>query len=128
MSRQEFPPKVKEQECERAQGKCRKCGIIIGDKPKHFDHILPDWLGGKPELSNCQLLCHECHKEKTAKEDVPRIAKAKRQHRKALGIKNESRPKIQSAGFQIVEKEHRGVNKSELPKLPPRGIYVDENV
>ncbi|MBL1171813.1 MAG: HNH endonuclease [Chloroflexi bacterium] len=44
-----------------------------------LDHILPICDGGTNELSNFQLLCYECHKEKTRLE-----AKARNSKRKSL--------------------------------------------
>jgi 5-methylcytosine-specific restriction endonuclease McrA len=52
-----------------------------------YDHIIPDGLGGEPTLDNCQVLCKSCHNLKTAKTDVPRIAKAKRIYDRDIGIK-----------------------------------------
>jgi 5-methylcytosine-specific restriction endonuclease McrA len=57
----------------------------------HYDHIVPDGLGGEPVLENCAVLCWPCHADKTAAQDVPQIAKAKRQHVKAIGAKPPSR-------------------------------------
>jgi len=116
----DFSPKVKDQEWERAQGKCRACGIDIGTKAKHYDHILPFALGGKSELANCALLCEPCHKEKTAREDVPRIRKADRQRKAHIGA---TRPKgrIKSRGFSRSDKPAREPN----PRLPPRPMFVD---
>lgn len=53
----------------------------------HFDHVNPDGNGGKPTLENCAAVCPECHKHKTFKEDVPRIAKMKRQRDRNNGIR-----------------------------------------
>lgn len=62
--------------------------------------------------------------EKTAKEDIPRIRKADRQKRAALGIKDERRQRIKSRGFPKVEKRPRIVKQ----QLPPRQLYkeIDE--
>lgn len=47
---------------------CRSCGVI-NDKLE-LDHILPICKGGGGQwLDNYQILCQECHREKT-KEDV----------------------------------------------------------
>jgi len=53
----------------------------------HYDHIIPDALGGEPTLENCQVLCKSCHSTKTSKEDAPRIAKAERNYRRNSNIK-----------------------------------------
>lgn len=85
--RLEFPGKVRDKAALRAGGRCEKCGGVY-TKPE-FDHILPDALGGKPELANCMVLCRQCHKEKTA-QDVKRIRKADRERRAHLGAKPHS--------------------------------------
>lgn len=58
----------------------------------HYDHVLPDALGGEPTLENCAVLCRACHDEKTHKSDVPRISKMKRQRVRNLGAKTTARP------------------------------------
>ncbi|WP_068305881.1 HNH endonuclease [Pararhodobacter sp. CCB-MM2] len=80
--RSEFPAKIRVAAFERAKGCCEQCGVSIrpGNGPE-YDHRIPDALGGEPTLENCDVLCRSCHGAKTAKEDVPRIAKAKRVQR-----------------------------------------------
>lgn len=107
--RLEFPGKVRDKAALRAGGRCEKCGGVY-TKPE-FDHILPDALGGKPELANCMVLCRQCHKEKTA-QDVKRIRKADRERRAHLGAKPHSARPIHSRGFP---KKHRE------PKPPVQG-------
>lgn len=79
MSRQEFPPKIRLAAWERARGLCECCGVKIrpGNGP-HYDHRVPDAVGGGPTLDNCQVLCRSCHGVKTNEEDIPAIAKTKR--------------------------------------------------
>jgi hypothetical protein len=68
-------------------------------KPHHFDHVIPDGIGGKNDLQNCAVLCVPCHGDKTARLDIPIIAKAKRVSDKHEGHR---RPKgrIRSGGFR----------------------------
>jgi 5-methylcytosine-specific restriction endonuclease McrA len=89
--RTEFSAKTKAAAALRAAGHCEQCTrkLITGDY--HYDHEIPDALGGSNDLSNCRVLCRSCHMEKTSSEDVPRIAKAKRNYRKARGIKKPSK-------------------------------------
>lgn len=50
-------------------GLCRNCkskGLIVPGND--VDHIKPISQGGSNELSNLQLLCKNCHKQKTARE------------------------------------------------------------
>ena len=86
--RREFPKPVKREALRRASGKCENpsCGALFGVK-FHFDHDIADGLGGEPTLENCRVLCHACHGEKTAKHDVPLIAKVKRIQDRHNGIK-----------------------------------------
>lgn len=74
----------------RAEGKCECCGCRLLSGHYHYDHIIPDQLGGEPTLENCQVLCKACHGVKTAKTDVPNIAKAKRREARHIGAKPKS--------------------------------------
>lgn len=76
MTRMEFPVSVKKAAAARANGFCDICKLPIQGRPE-FDHILPDGLGGKPEQSNCAVLCRKCHRAKT-KRDNARMSKADR--------------------------------------------------
>ena len=98
--RREFPAKVRVAAFERADGRCEYIEIGPGDfrctaklVPGNlfYDHIIPDGLGGEPTLENCQCLCKAHHDPKTRTEDVPRIAKMKRQRRNYIGAKPPSR-------------------------------------
>jgi len=56
---------------------CKACNKVMDKRDEvDVDHIVPLAAGGKNELSNLQLLCIECHKEKT-KKDVGSIAEAR---------------------------------------------------
>lgn len=89
--RTEFPAKVKAHAALRANGHCEECTrrLIAGDF--HYDHEIPDALGGEATLENCRVLCRACHVNKTATADIPRIAKANRNFRKSRGIKRASK-------------------------------------
>lgn len=89
--RREFPTKIRVAAFERCGGRCEKCGVHLTPGKFAYDHILPDWLGGEPVLSNAQVLCTPCHSEKTHNEDRPRINKAVRQRAAHLGAKAPSR-------------------------------------
>lgn len=89
--RTEFSNKVKRDALKRANGKCEVpgCGAFLSLNKYHYDHIIPDQLGGDASLDNCQVACWACHKEKT-RQDVADIAKAKRRERKHHGIRARS--------------------------------------
>jgi 5-methylcytosine-specific restriction enzyme A len=89
MRRREFSKQVKRDAFLRANGCCEgeNCGAKLSLGKFHYDHQIPDGLGGEPTLENCQVLCAPCHKIKTTKQDVPAIAKTKRIQDRQRGIK-----------------------------------------
>lgn len=91
MSRREFPAKIRAKRFELAGGHCEKCGNRLFPGRIHYDHVIPDALGGEPTLENCEVLCTPCHGAKTSGEDVPRIAKSKRVRNNHIGAKPPSR-------------------------------------
>lgn len=104
MSRREFSRKTKAEAFFRAAGQCEgkpyageRCPVRLTRGRFHYDHDIPDALGGEPVLENCVVLCIACHKDKTIKQDVPAIAKTKRIQVREMGIKKPSR--LQGQGF-----------------------------
>jgi 5-methylcytosine-specific restriction protein A len=89
-ARREFPAKVKVAAFERAQGHCEGCTARLYPGRYHYDHRIPDALGGEPALENCTVLCLACHGQKTAGADQPAIAKVKRVRRNHLGARKPS--------------------------------------
>lgn len=87
--RREFTKQVKRDAFLRANGCCegKNCGARLTVGKFHYDHHIPDALGGEPLLENCVVLCIACHREKTSRGDVPAIAKAKRIRDRQIGIK-----------------------------------------
>lgn len=90
--RREFSARIKVAAYARSKGRCEACALPLQTGRFHYDHIIPDGLGGEPTLENCMVLCTACHGAKTAGADVPRIAKMKRQKAKHLGAKTTARP------------------------------------
>ena len=73
----------------KRKGICSTCTQKIdAGKAWDIDHILPLALGGTNTPENLQILCRPCHKAKTTKTDLPRIAKAKRLKAKHLGAQS----------------------------------------
>lgn len=89
--RREFPARVRIAAYERCKGLCEECTARLVTGAFHYDHILPDALGGEPTLENVAVLCRACHGSKTAGQDVPRIAKADREKVRHIGAKPPSR-------------------------------------
>jgi len=87
--RRAFSKAVKRAAFERANSKCEIpwCCANLTVGKFHYDHIIPDGLGGEPTLDNCAVICVACHKSKTTKRDVPAIAKTKRIQDRHHGIR-----------------------------------------
>lgn len=124
MARKEFSKSVKVQATKRATRDgvtyCEGCGLPA--KKWHYDHDNPDGLTGEPTLANCKLLCIPCHGVKT-KQDVAKIARAKRREAVALGVRKE--PTLKSAGFALAPKQLRA-SKPLSKEMPPRRSLYSE--
>ena len=75
-------------------GICSMCGI---ERRMHRDHIVPRALGGSDDPDNIQLLCANCHEDKTAEDNrlisnLPEYLEANRQaqlgHTRNIGRKH----------------------------------------
>lgn len=110
---------------EAHKGICALCSRQIANGEKWIDeHLRALGLGGTNDLENRAPVHVACAEAKTRGEDIPRIAKAKRQKMAALGIKSSKAPPIKSAGFAKAEKPKR-IDKEALPALPPRRMFAD---
>jgi 5-methylcytosine-specific restriction enzyme A len=116
MARREFSRKTRAQAFERAKGFCEGtgCGARLKPGEAQFDHILPAELGGEPALTNCQVLCHPCHKAKTA-DDIRRIRKGDRQRDRETGAMPKS-----PRGFRTTVKSPA---VSRHAPLPPKQLF-----
>jgi 5-methylcytosine-specific restriction endonuclease McrA len=93
MARQEFPKSVKSKAAERAAGHCEECNKKLRAGDWHYDHIVPDGLGGEPTRDNCKVLCLPCHKDKTRLQDNPVMQRADRQRKSiAQGVHTARKP------------------------------------
>ncbi len=101
MMRREFSTKVKAAAFQRSGGACEQCTAKLYVGKFHFDHRIADGLNGEPTLANCVVLCLACHSEKTAKHDVPAIARAKRREARHIGAVRSSRPMPGSRGTKF---------------------------
>ena len=80
-----------------ANGTCWQCGCT--DKPLEADHILPLELTGTDTADNMQALCGDCHLSKT-RQDIKRIAKARRIRKKAEGFAPKWKRRLGSAKWK----------------------------
>lgn len=85
--RTEIPAKVRVAAFERCGKRCERCTAPLMAGKFAYDHRIPDALGGSATLDNVQVLCTACHGQKTAREDIPVIAKTKRIRSREAGIK-----------------------------------------
>lgn len=119
--RREFSKGVRAKAADRSKGLCEGCGVKLPVGGYHYDHDVPDGLGGEPTLENCRVLCLPCHKVKTIEHDNPRMQKADRQRKSiALDIRNPA--KIQSAGFPQFKKQARATSPLRKQMPERRGV------
>lgn len=79
-----IPPRVKDRIAQRSDDCCVRCTRKVGGALRaEFDHATPLILGGEHSESNLQLLCHECHRAKSAV-DVKIKAKVARVRKKLV--------------------------------------------
>lgn len=99
-------------------GICHICGrpIQAGEKWE-WSHPRPLALGGDDTLENSAPAHFRCHRDWTAKEDQPRIAKAKVQEAKHIGAYVAKRPMGPTRGFPKRTKRGRIELENTLP--PP---------
>src|SRR5689334_18496070 len=62
------------------------CGRPLGIGNTFYEHIDPDAICGRNDLDNCAVLTKTCWKFKTAKHDLPTIARSNRVSDRARGI------------------------------------------
>tara|TARA_Y100000310_G_C20674757_1_gene812349 strand:- start:1235 stop:1609 length:375 start_codon:yes stop_codon:yes gene_type:complete len=61
----EFSKPAKRALMTQADGRCQRCGNTAR---LQFDHVVPIHLGGTADISNGQVLCSHCHRQKTDQE------------------------------------------------------------
>ena len=105
---------------QREAGVCHLCrGTITPGQPWDVSHDIPLELGGADDASNWRVAHRVCHRDHTARVDVPAIAQAKRREASHMGAPVVKQP-IKSPGFAKRTKSHEG-----RPSLPPRPISED---
>jgi hypothetical protein len=88
----DFAPKTKRLAWDRCNGRCEyvrdgiRCGAALAPGNRIYDHRIPKEISHDARLSNCQVICAACNREKTAA-DAGTIAKTRGQRDFHLGIK-----------------------------------------
>ena len=126
MARREFPRDIYAQIVRRAilpsgEMACEGCGLVLGKKPYHVDHTIPDALfldkSRKLTAADGKLLGVECCHAPKTRVDVANIAEAKRREAKHLGMKTRIKAKIPQP-----PKQPRQQTK---PPLPPKQLFTN---
>jgi predicted DCC family thiol-disulfide oxidoreductase YuxK len=101
-------------------GRCHVCNGKIGvGEAWDLDHVIPLALYGDDEEHNLAPAHKKgCHASKTAKADVPAIAKAKRREIAHVGASAPKRP-IQSRGFAKAAPQRRASTPLTKQCNPP---------
>ena len=74
MPRREFSRRQRRYIWSKSKGKCAECGEPVRYRggSSQMDHKRPQWGGGANTTQNGQVLCTDCHKEKTSTEAAMR--------------------------------------------------------
>lgn len=109
------------------KGVCHVCsGAISVGQLWDLDHVIPLALGGDDEEHNLAPAHRKtCHGSKTAAQDVPAIAKAKRREARHIGATAPKRP-IASPGFAPSARQRRSSAPLTKPLPPRRSRYVSQ--
>ena len=129
MARREFSRSVYAEIVHRASASgvvaCEGCGFVLGKKPYHIDHTIPDALfhdkKRKLTADDGKLLGVECCHAPKTKQDLADIAEAKRREAKYLGI---TRP-TQKIPARPSAKSEKAAKRQAKPSLPPRPLYEE---
>ena len=106
---------------ENADWRCAGCTRDVDRYEKWTaDHILPVALGGPNTVENGQLLCPQCDGVKTSGQDIPQIAKMKRQREH-----QEEHERVLAGGKRLNAKD-RAREKMDSKRLFETGIERQE--
>lgn len=85
-SKDEFPSGVRNDALRRANGRCEACGTLLRPGRIQIDHKKAVAFGGKPVLSNAQVLGDCCYTPKNANDNAA-AKRSNRITRKNAGIR-----------------------------------------
>jgi len=106
----------------RHRGICHLChGKIAIAELWDLSHGIPLELGGEDGGDNLQPAHRSCHRDQTAKVDLPTIARAKRREARHRGARPAPKRPIRSAGFPASAKR----KANPTPELPRRRLFVE---
>lgn len=96
MTRRHLSTRERRRIFEAHGGKCHVCGRAVQPgQAWELEHIIPLALGGADDETNLAPAHKKgCHSRKTAEQDIPAIARAKRREARHIGAKSPSRRPI----------------------------------
>jgi len=111
---------------ESQKGLCGLCGrkIFPGEKTI-VEHMRPLALGGTNDIGNLCVAHEACSADKTSKEDIPRIRKAKSAKARSFGFKNDGGRKLAGRGFGAALSGNRSVHDPSLKIMPRRPMFTE---
>lgn len=62
--RSHIPTSVRKYILQRDNYQCQSCGKNTTQTQLNIDHIIPLATGGSNDISNLQVLCHQCNQQK----------------------------------------------------------------
>jgi 5-methylcytosine-specific restriction endonuclease McrA len=99
MARRSFTKKDRARIFTAASGVCHLCeGRIMVGEAWEVEHVIPYALTQDDGDDNLRPAHIKCHRDKTHKQDRPRISKAERQRAKHLGTWPKTKAPLQSRG------------------------------
>lgn len=126
-ARREFPKPVYMQIVRRAmlptgEIACEGCGLVLGKKPYHVDHTIPDALfldkARTLTAADGKLLGVKCCHAPKTKTDVAVIAQAKRREAKHNGVKR-AKSKLAAPPKQREPSRHQSLAPRKLFEVQP---------
>lgn len=64
------PDSLRYEVLRRGNGRCALCGATKEQRPLQVDHIIPRSRGGRNTIDNLQVLCDECNRAKSNRDDT----------------------------------------------------------
>ena len=104
-------------------GICHICGIKIDGARERWEisHEIALEMGGADDDKNRKPAHYRCHREQTAKVDIPVIAKAKRREARYIGAKTPSRYPLAGGRHDKFKKKIGGRTVLRNPSIPNQG-------
>ena len=93
MKRVRITTKMRVQIFEKHKGICHICNLLVyAGQDWDVSHLIPLEIGGDDKETNWYVAHRKCHREHTAKVDIPVIAKTKRVRAFHMGAKRSKSP------------------------------------